>query len=660
MIWNRKSAREKPAVLQPSVPASDPASQRTVSGLGTQIAAETRGATPVRVSVRPDATPLKLTSSFQDAALHLADGRVLVGRARIEGDRIRIAEFESRLQSLVPRADLTRFESVNDYLVDQFHSLDQRLAQAGFPAATPFWDDAVTAWLRSTATWFVARVGRRGGKGVTACKLATLFAKYCPLVGLPPGERAFIQFLSVDRDEAAGRLRMVEAMLDAEAVRYARRGDEIELLERPVTIRVTTASVRGTVGRTTILAIEDEVARWRDSESGANPASEVHASVGPSMASQPFARGMVLSAPFAENDFHAQLFDRGNTETQRVFYAPTWIANPTISEARTRQLEPDPRVHAREYLAQPIASITSICGREELASVTSARVFNRPRVDGGRHGATMDPGFKVDSFVLSIWHRELRQGPNGAILDVIVQDAILHIRPTFLRKVSLDDAIRQVVEVCRAYGITSIDSDGHYSEAIGPKLAEHAIRLEVRDQTSKAITARVENLQARIHTGAIVLLDHAEQTTEILAAQLVAHAGGRLTLKAPERRGAHDDLVSAILLACDVESVAKLPPCAGEIVVEYDPLFFHHDTKSFDGGRAHYFKRSGDRLLPAEPPYGSMAFIRWAQDLWSQGGSTESINRWIVELGLEPKPGLDPALLDPENHTGGIAVRVHT
>ena len=262
---------------------------------------------------------------------------------------------------------------------------------------------------------------------------------------------------------------------------------------------------------------------------------------------------------------------------------------------------------------------------------------------------TIDAGFKNDRFVGAIWHREMRNGPDGSLKDVIVQDAILHLIPQFLRPVALEDAVGQLVALARAFGITTVEGDGHYSEAIGPRLAEHGIRLEVREMTSSAITKRIENLQTRIHTAAIDLLDHAEQTKEILAAQLVAHAGGRLTLRAPERRGAHDDLVSAILLACDAESVVRLAPCSGDVEVEMTPLYRDHATNTFYGGELRYFRREGERRIEVEPPFGSRRFIAYAQDSIRRGIWTASIIRWAESLGLEARPGLDPELLDPES-----------
>lgn len=535
-------------------------------------------------------------------------------------------------------------------LYDCLLEIDERLVASGFPRLSPFWKRTWEAFLRQHLKWLVAEVARRGGKGLNAAKLAVVFALHAPLANLPPGERAYVQFLSVDRDEASNRLRVVKAMLDALGVGYDPRGDEVDLKDRPVTIRVSTASIRGTVGRTTILAVCDEVSRWRDSDTHSNPAKEIIASLAPSMLTQPAAKGLILSAPFSENDFFAQRCEQRTNEHQLYVHAPTWVANPTVTEQQTRSMEPDPATWSREYAAIAVAGVTAIASKEELRAVTSPTVTKRPRPVGGRVLVTVDPGFVNDAFAASAWCRELRTGPNGQIVDTIVQLGILHLKPTFFGKVKIKDAIDALDRFCNEYGATELVGDFHYAEAVGPAMQERGKRYTVLPQTSPALTKRVENARARIHEQSIDLLKHAEQTKELDQAQLVAHSGGRLTLRAPERRGCHDDLVSCVLLACDVEGASKLPACeSGNIIVRRGRVGFDASIGSLEVEEPKYFERRPDgSMVQRPPPFGSTHFVQWAIASVQRGEWTPPIESWCRERGLTVVQARDnPELLDP-------------
>jgi hypothetical protein len=148
--------------------------------------------------------------------------------------------------------------------------------------------------------------------------------------------------------------------------------------------------------------------------------------------------------------------------------------------------------------------------------------------------------------------------------------------------------------------------------------------------TSPAITARIEALQVRLASARIDLVDDARMRREVLGAQLVLHPGGRQTLRAPERRGAHDDVVSALLLACDPTTVQKLPCSGGDVVVRRSPVRWGEGGLS--GGEARYFARAKNgALVPREPPYGTRAYEKWAIGMIASGYSTLSIERWQRE-----------------------------
>ena len=540
-------------------------------------------------------------------------------------------------------------------------AVDAVLAKAGFPPLSEFWRREAKRFLCSSARRWVVRVGRRGGKGLTFAKLAVVFALFAPLV-LPPGELALVAFLSIDRREAASRIRSVRAMLDALAVAYEPRAEELELTGRPVMLRVVTASVRAAVGFSTVLVIADEAARWRDDETNANPAREVLASIGPAGAGQPASRTIVGSSPWSESDHHAELFALGDTEHQRVSSAPTWEANPTISEAQTRALEPNEKVWLREYGAVPSATVSSITSALEYDACVLPGVGRVPPVPGDRHVICYDAGLRNDRTVVIAAKRRLRERPDGGADDVLSVVAVRCLAPGLLKRVTPADVVGAIVEMHRLYDGT-VFGDLHYADSIMPQLRELGIAVNEASSSASALTRRVEALGARFAAGTLELPDVPELRKEVLAAVVVAHGGGRLTAKAPEGRGRHDDHLSALLLAADTEISGKLPFADGEVVVRYGETRWDSDSKTLHGGEKRFYRRTATGgLVEREPPFGSGDFARYARHEVANGRWTRAIERWVAaEYGPEfVRPDVDLDALD-EQRRGGLTVPIiHT
>lgn len=243
---------------------------------------------------------------------------------------------------------------------------DQLLVAAGFPPMSPWWWAQIERFMRSGRRRWLLRVGRRGGKSTTLCRLAVAWALYGSW-SVPLGDTAVIAFVSIDRDEAAARLRTIAAILTTLGVSFETRGDELELPSKRLVFRVVTASIKGTVGFTAVACFGDEVSRWEARETGANPAAEVVGSLAPTLATQPDGFMVLSSSPWSLDDFHATEFAKGDTEHQLTSFAPTWEANPTLTEERTHELEPDNKRWLREYAAVPSASVSAALDGEAIS-----------------------------------------------------------------------------------------------------------------------------------------------------------------------------------------------------------------------------------------------------------------------------------------------------
>jgi hypothetical protein len=292
-------------------------------------------------------------------------------------------------------------------IVQRLYALDEALALQGFPRTSPWWSETLARFYESGRRQVVLRVGRRGGKSSSLCRVGVCEALYGEH-HIPPGDLGVVAIISTHRDEAAQRLRTVKAILDAIGVKYRPIDGGIELADRPVAFKVYTASVSGVSGFTAIAVICDEVAKWRDADTGANPAREVLSSLRPTMATQPNARIFLSSSPLGRLDAHAAAFEAGDDDFQRVAFAPTWVANPSLTEADTRALERDEDRWKREYGAIPIEG--------DEASLLSAALVDRstrttagdlPREKGVSYVAAMDPGFSRNPWTFVIAGKRL-------------------------------------------------------------------------------------------------------------------------------------------------------------------------------------------------------------------------------------------------------------
>lgn len=540
-------------------------------------------------------------------------------------------------------------------LYAKYLEIDERLGARGVPRASAFWKKEIRRFIRSGRFRWVVRKGRRAGGSTEMTKLAIAVSLYGDW-DLPPGEVGMIAWLSVERREASTRLRTFPTYLGLLGETFVARGDEVEHKsispsgrERTCIFRVVTASVTAVVGHTVVFAIMDELSRWRDEATNANPASEVYNSLAPAMATIPSGRIVLLSSPWSETDFHATLFDQGETEEQCVSFCESWVGNPTLTPEGTRKLAASEIVWLREYAAKPSASTTSLIGKDELEFLVRKGATRLPPIPGARHIIGLDVGLRNDRTGIVVARKELRTNPDGTVKDVLVVCAVEHLVPGFLKRISIEEVVAAVAKLARIYpGV--VLADMHYFDSVEPALRAMGIEVVEVKMSPAAISDRVAALQAKLSAHAVELVDHPELRKEILQAVVVHAQGGRITCKAPEgRRGLHDDLLAALLNTNDAEQFGKLVACDGEIRIQRGRVSFDASTGTLEVGRTRYFTRTAHgREIERPPPYGTRHFIAWAIECVARGEFSSEVERWIAERGLKPTEARDcPERLDP-------------
>ncbi len=452
--------------------------------------------------------------------------------------------------------------------VDLFAKLreqDAVLVRHGWPPISDWWLSTVRAFWGRVVRRLVVRGGRRGGKSSTLCRVAVCEALHGEH-SIPPGDVGVFAFFSVSMREARERLRTICEILDVLGVGYDRTGDSVRIHGRSVAIRVYPASVRTAVGFTCIGAAFDELARWRDEATGANPATEVLRSVRPAMATQRQAHEYLSSSPWSTLDAHAEAYALGDTDTQCTAMAPTWVANPTISEEQCRADEPDEATFLREYAAEPMAAGEStMFDPRAIEDACSDYVCPRRPKPGESVVAGADFGFQRDSSALAVVHLSDSVRTVGELLE-LRPDASAPLRPS--------DVCDRFATALRMHGAEACMADAHYRQSIVEHLAAHGLGFldAPTDVPGSYVTFR-----SLLHQGRVRMPRDRQLIRDLAEVTSKPTANGRISIQLPRRPGGgHADMVSALVLGCYQE---------GGVVIEHpdvDPYAHWTDQEKAD------------------------------------------------------------------------------
>jgi hypothetical protein len=429
---------------------------------------------------------------------------------------------------------------VSAFPVARFLELDRRLAAAGFPPLSPFWREVLTRFLGTSKRQLVLRVGRRGGKSLSACKIAVAFA-LMKIWKVAPGERAVVALVSVSMQEAQSKVRLIREMLRALRVKVARETAlELELADSPVTFRCVAANARTAVGFSCVLCLIDEAARLRDDESGTNPCREIVATLRPSLLTMRGSRLLLISSPVGLNDFHAQEFARGDTRMQMVAQAASWVANPSLTEQETHDLEDDPRVWSREFAAVPQAGALSAFPAEDVERAFVARgdivrTFDRACAIDASSGAR-------DLFAYSIggW-RETQEKKRALMIDELDT-----FSPEVIRSVGIETVIDRIAGRCRALGCRVIFGDQREQMMIGAAFRRRGLYFVEKPWTASSKARAVSRLRRWMLEGALSLPPNPELKREMHVFEERVGSDGQINFS-----GAHagDRLATLLTLA---------------------------------------------------------------------------------------------------------------
>lgn len=419
--------------------------------------------------------------------------------------------------------------------------MDDALARAGFPPLSDYWRAEVERFYRHpTAKTWPARVGRGGAKSTAICKVAvaeTLAGRF----QVPRGEVHWFALVSENVTEAAQRLRLIDEMLTAIRFPHEKDGSDAIVLTKPGWerrgFRVRAARIGAVSGFRALGLAMDEVAKWRDGDTSVNPAAEIAASANAMLVTHPEARRLIFSSPLGAHGYHYDAVERGETEQQIVSVAPSWVANPAISEARTHELEPDERIWRREYLAEPQAGQL---GCFELADVERAFV---PRERGAHMG--------VQAIVLD-WASGKKDritwgsfGFEQTRPTVMRFTAISGMDAAEARALGSTAVVQKIVSFARHLGLRVVHGDQRESFTLRGDFAACGIEFREHVWTAQSKVDAIEALRRYFREDRMRLPVHERLRRELLNFEEKITASGSFTFGA--RGNGHDDYVALLI-----------------------------------------------------------------------------------------------------------------
>jgi hypothetical protein len=348
--------------------------------------------------------------------------------------------------------------AIRKRIFEMLCTFDDTLVPLRHRLLAPVLRHELSRWLLDTPKTWVLRKGRRIGASSVIC--TRLFAAWVLVCGpllklppsksvmsLPPGEQLVLGLVSVKRGEAENRIGNITAVFDALGIAYSAAGDEIQLKDFPIAVRVLTRNWKTAVGETIGVLWMDEVSRWDFDDDSQIGAKDVFSTLLPSTDTIPASLVVMASSVWSEVDFHAECYDQGDTSFQVTSCVPTWLVNAELTEqACLENARGDVAIFNREYAAIPGGTIF---GALDVVDVDAA--FETSPLAGTSAFLSIDASsLRKDGFAWVAGHY--------SDLGINVAE-VTELNGKDLRKMKLKEVIHRVAERARAWGAGTVFGD---------------------------------------------------------------------------------------------------------------------------------------------------------------------------------------------------------
>lgn len=382
--------------------------------------------------------------------------------------------------------------------------------------------------------------GRRSGKSrmlaTTAVHLAICrdYALY-----LAPGELATIAIIASDRRQARTIFRYVDALLRETPMLkplIVESTAETITLSNRVQIEIATNNFRVTRGYTFAAVLLDEVAFFRDADSGSvNPDEELYRALRPGMLTIPGAVLLSASSPYRKKgilwNLHKRHFGVDGSRVL-VWQASSSEMNSTLEAGLIAEAyDDDPAAASAEYGGLFREDLADFVDRQALENCVMRGVQEIPPVAGVRYKAFCDmSGGGADSMCLAVSHLE-----NG----VGILDLCREIRGP----ASPEGAVAEFSELLRSYNLRHVTGDKYAGLWPSERFHAHGIMYEPSTLSKSEIYQNL--LPLLLSGGKVTLLDQKTLITQFANLERRTARGGRDSIDHPSGAGQHDDCSNA-------------------------------------------------------------------------------------------------------------------
>jgi hypothetical protein len=265
----------------------------------------------------------------------------------------------------------------------------------------------------------------------------------------------------------------------------------------------------------------------------------------------PNGRIVLSSSPMGLLDAHADAFALGETDGQIVAHAPTWVANPSLTEKGTREREPDEVVWAREYAAIPQAEAETSLFSALLVDRACRDSLDVPADDRHRYVATIDPATRGNAWTLVV----------ACLSDNQVRRIVLTREwiGSKVKPLSPGAVFKEIADLIRPYKLAHVHSDQFAEDALRELARPHGLALLVDKPWTQAVKADAyDALRTLLQEKKLELPADPTVKTDLLGVRVrLTRAGTTYELASQGSR--HSDYAPAIAMAVSLCRVPCTP-----------------------------------------------------------------------------------------------------
>lgn len=380
-------------------------------------------------------------------------------------------------------------------------------------------------------------LGRRSGKtllsAVCACYVATIlsdeYRKH-----LRQNEHWYCLAIATNLEQSKLFLNVVKDMLQNSPILnplIVRSNQEQIELKNGCIFRCLPSSARGSRGMAVGFLALDEVAHFQDNDGGNTSGKEIYQALSPSLAQfGRLGRVLLTSSPWVSSGLFHTFYDkanRGELPNAYVANAPSWVMNPTLSEAFIEEQKAilGPQAFSAEYGAEFVTDLSAFLDGHLIdASINRDRQVLPPELQfKGQYFCSLDPskgGVGRDTYTAAIGHLE------G---DRLVVDLFHEFAASFQdgkrRQVAVEEVESWILLQHKVYGFRQVILDQFNSASTIQRLSS---KLNIRELTwtSNSKVQAYTRLRELFASYKIELYPHAQAINQLRKLAVVYRPGG--------------------------------------------------------------------------------------------------------------------------------------